>query len=95
MTAALHASATGAEPDWKGLYLELGTSVSAYLRVCDRVKLGEADGGDYWAAYGAMEKLLGAALCWRDEPELYAEALKRQAAARAHDAHQQQRGEGG
>lgn len=98
---APHAPATGEEPDWKALYLELGTAVSDFFRVCRDLEAdradngGRVDGGDFWTAYGNMERLYGQALCWRELPDVYAEALKRQAAARAMDATGAEPGAGG
>lgn len=83
-------TATGAQtpgdagaPDWKALYLELATALGAYERVRLEVDAGKADGGDYWKARGELDRLLGAALSWRDTPDLYADLLRKQAARRA------------
>jgi len=65
------------DPDYKALYFELAHAVGTVERMKRAAFDGQADGSEYWQAQGTLDKLVGAALCWEDDPEWYAEALDR------------------
>lgn len=73
------------EPNWKEKYFALATAVVAYQKTVLDVEKGKADGGQYWASFNEMERLLGEALCWQNDPVLYAQLLARQPARPSQD----------
>jgi hypothetical protein len=68
------------EPDYKALYFELAHAVGTVERMKRAAFDGQADGTDYWQAQARLDTLVGAALSWETDPDLYAELLARKAA---------------
>lgn len=65
------------EPDYKALYFELAEQVCTVQRIKAAAFDGQADGQQFWEAQSKLDALTGAALSWRNEPDLYAELLAR------------------
>ena len=65
------------EPDYKALYFELAHQVSTVERTKAAAFDGQADGKQFWEAQGRLDALVGAALSWESDPDLYAELLAR------------------
>jgi hypothetical protein len=66
---------TMAEPDYRALYFELAHQVGLVQRIKAAAFDGQADGSQFWEAQGRLDALVGAALCWEDDPDLYATLL--------------------
>lgn len=65
------------EPNYKALYFELAEAVCRLERTKRAAFDGQADGMTYWRAQGRLDELVGAALSWRNDPDLYATLLAR------------------
>jgi hypothetical protein len=65
-------------PDYKALYFELAEQVCLVQRIKAAAFDGQADGHQFWEAQGKLDALVGAALSWRSNPELYAQLLEKQ-----------------
>jgi hypothetical protein len=66
------------EPDYKALYFEIAEAVSTVQRIKAAAFDGQADGHQFWEAQRKLDALVGAALSWRYDPDLYAELLRQQ-----------------
>jgi hypothetical protein len=63
---------------YRGLYFALAHQVVLVQRIKAMAFDGQADGHQFWEAQAALDALVGAALSWESDPDLYAKLLARQ-----------------